>query len=600
MKRLLSLFLAFMVCMTAFSASSFAAADNAHRHYDDCTDIPEFYSSSNTSAVEYWNSIKALLPSGTQPTLNKNGSYYPFNFRLWHDKHLVVYGSFRSCNNHTKDWKPKTQPGGASAPVIDGQGYYYSTAAGSYGEYRYHGFTATGDKFTNADFPVDAYLGKEELKQWIIYPWESDKVVPAIDQSPHSYSANHMNNTTTQKWINQAIPFSIYDQTNQAYKYLHVQQAPTTNYPGQGRMWHLRNNGLWYQSFPIPKMDQTTKIPVKTSDINVSLKVNNPDSDFSFIDHGDKTDNEIIKVSITVTAELLDAAFYNDPVEKVNHYTRDDIDSWVLTLNGETQTVHKWSVNTGKADFTIPLTKAQIKGLQNHRYTLTAKGQACFFDKSKSVEKSAGGYVQFVINDEPVPPPPPEPIITPDPRIPPIVFEPSPSIPEFAFDIVEFEATDGTDMNTVESREVFIDGMQVDDSTFFAGRYIFGEESQGLKQVVVNYTSTDGQKAQVIKWVLVYSTKPRAQYVLDGTYKQNRKLTGDFYTVGEILGHTLKGIGISLGISTNLEAVTAQYVDVRLDRKKTVLNAYHNSIHMKETGKQTPEKSRKKNLDLER
>lgn len=48
------------------------------------------------------------------------------------------------------------------------------------------------------------------------------------------------------------------------------------------------------------------------------------------------------------------------------------------------------------------------------------------------------------------------------------------------------------------------------------------------------------------------------------------QLTGDFYTVGEILGHTLKGIGISLGISTNLEAVTAQYVDVRLERKQSV------------------------------
>lgn len=78
------------------------------------------------------------------------------------------------------------------------------------------------------------------------------------------------------------------------------------------------------------------------------------------------------------------------------------------------------------------------------------------------------------------------------------------------------------------------------------------------------------------------------------------QLTGDFYTVGEILGHTLKGIGISLGISTNLEAVTAQYVDVRLDRKKTVLNAYHNSIHMKETEKQALEKSKKKNREMER
>lgn len=57
------------------------------------------------------------------------------------------------------------------------------------------------------------------------------------------------------------------------------------------------------------------------------------------------------------------------------------------------------------------------------------------------------------------------------------------------------------------------------------------------------------------------------------------QLTGDFYTVGMILGHSLKGIGMSLGISTNLEAVTAQYVDVRLERKKAVLEAYHKGLH---------------------
>ena len=60
------------------------------------------------------------------------------------------------------------------------------------------------------------------------------------------------------------------------------------------------------------------------------------------------------------------------------------------------------------------------------------------------------------------------------------------------------------------------------------------------------------------------------------------ELTGDFYTVGEILGHTLKGIGLSLGISTNMADVTARYVDVRLDRKKTVLEAYHNAMFPRE------------------
>ena len=53
------------------------------------------------------------------------------------------------------------------------------------------------------------------------------------------------------------------------------------------------------------------------------------------------------------------------------------------------------------------------------------------------------------------------------------------------------------------------------------------------------------------------------------------------------MGHTLKGIGMSLGISTNLEAVTAQYVDVRLERKKAVLETYHKALHPQ---KATPEK----------
>jgi integrase len=78
------------------------------------------------------------------------------------------------------------------------------------------------------------------------------------------------------------------------------------------------------------------------------------------------------------------------------------------------------------------------------------------------------------------------------------------------------------------------------------------------------------------------------------------QLTGDFYTVGEILGHTLKGIGISLGISTNLEAVTAQYVDVRLDRKKVVLDTYHNALHYKETPKAELKNQKKRDRYKER
>lgn len=56
------------------------------------------------------------------------------------------------------------------------------------------------------------------------------------------------------------------------------------------------------------------------------------------------------------------------------------------------------------------------------------------------------------------------------------------------------------------------------------------------------------------------------------------QLTGDFFTVSQILGHSLKGAGIQLGISNNLDSVTAQYVDVRLERKQVVLEVYHRAV----------------------
>ena len=80
------------------------------------------------------------------------------------------------------------------------------------------------------------------------------------------------------------------------------------------------------------------------------------------------------------------------------------------------------------------------------------------------------------------------------------------------------------------------------------------------------------------------------------------QLTGDFYTVGEILGHTLKGIGMSLGISPNLDAVTARYVDVRLERKKEVLDTYHKAVHATDKKAETEEQAKppkKKSRDIE-
>ncbi|MDR1328343.1 MAG: tyrosine-type recombinase/integrase [Oscillospiraceae bacterium] len=82
------------------------------------------------------------------------------------------------------------------------------------------------------------------------------------------------------------------------------------------------------------------------------------------------------------------------------------------------------------------------------------------------------------------------------------------------------------------------------------------------------------------------------------------QLTGDFYTTGEVLGHTLAGIGASLGLSMNFEAVTARYVDVRLERKKEVLDLYHAAVHAaggqteKESEKSKPPKAKRHETEL--
>ena len=65
-------------------------------------------------------------------------------------------------------------------------------------------------------------------------------------------------------------------------------------------------------------------------------------------------------------------------------------------------------------------------------------------------------------------------------------------------------------------------------------------------------------------------------------------------------------IGVSLGLSMNFEAVTARYVDVRLERKKEVLDAYHGAVKQaapakaeKAEPKKAKSAAKKKSSDLE-
>ncbi len=118
--------------------------------------------------------------------------------------------------------------------------------------------------------------------------------------------------------------------------------------------------------------------------------------------------------------------------------------------------------------------------------------------------------------------------VRPDPKNPKIEVE----IPEKWFDIVPLPATDHSE--NVDSRKVLVDGKEVDGDLFFSGDYVFGEdEIDRLLPIEVVYESKEFKQPyngempefKIIKWIYVYSTKPRAEYKIDGTYKENRKLT---------------------------------------------------------------------------
>ncbi|MCX7921388.1 MAG: hypothetical protein N3B21_05110 [Clostridia bacterium] len=687
---LLSLIITLSMLLPQSSYSAYTTAQISHfqkyghyEHYDECKIAPELYSEAYQNM---YNAIKDELPTITEngvakpmPPRNKKGQ--PLNFKLWHDKHIAVYGNWSKVGANDFDDLTQVAPG----KIEENEGYYRK--GGLLGEYRYHGFDYIGNKFTNINFRDDDNLGIAlSKKDWIITPWKNSNI--NVIRSSYTRSAE-FGNATTQNWISKAVSFTLDNYkpvplstnpntlvNNYAWQYMHIMQAPTLQYPGQGRMWHLHKGSIWYQTFPIPILSD---IPMPGSqDITVTLTLLNKPEEFVFIDYGASTDSEKINVKAKLIAVLNDGEYIKDQVEKTNRYTREDIKNWELEINGQKKTVQSKTPNSAEATFTFPLTKAQIKGLANKTYHLAGKGKVIFvdgksaqedsnskdavfswtkkkipdmevnltinnpasdfiiksgtpdsakvtlkadvtaklldeayynsqtlkmqyntrydlkeckmsmdstlvdtnqtvikFDKNIAkatfnitltvgqIKKLASYKYEFRVNGQdffkdgsatqqrgdyeyrtftfenlPTPPPTPtpaptqEPVVTPEPTpeiiiIPqePAELLPDPIVPEIAFDIIDFEATDNTDMSNITSRQVYINDVPVDDNLFFSGGFKFGEGSEGLKQVRIDYTSSEGLSGQAIEWVMVYSTKPKAQFKLDGSYKQRRKLT---------------------------------------------------------------------------
>ena len=503
----ISIFLAFVILFSIFSYIPHvqATALISHIRYEDCTEV-EF------SAARF-NEIINQLPVGTTIT-NAKGLY--FNLKLWHDKKIVVYGNHNSVAN---DYKKGSQD--EYGTYNSSGGYYYDTVQGvpCKGEYRYHGQDIKGNNYTNINFKNDFIqtIGLDD-KKWLYTPWLNELITKERPNLSDYNRSALLGDIKAQEWIgNTAQQFEISQAFNKdgrdlstecysaKWNFIHVLTPPTATHPGEGRLWHKTGgNSTRYQTLSIEKVKK------KPTSVILKLELLTPQSELNVYDTDDATaSNAEIAVKIRITATLKDENYYNDTVKKVNFYTRHDISSWTVKIGASTITgVSNYDNIAIKSEHILYLKASEIK---DGDFTNKINGTAytTYADKSNSMTATDDLNISFTK--------------TPASE-PPVILDLHPNIPDKWYDIVEFPASDNTDLTDIVSREVYIDGTQIDAEMFFSGNYIFGESRLWLNQIRMVWNTKDGQALEAIDYTVIYPTKPNAEYRLTGSYIQNRKM----------------------------------------------------------------------------
>nr|WP_147423833.1 hypothetical protein [Cohnella endophytica] len=302
-------------------------------------------------------------------------------------------------------------------------------------------------------------------------------------------------------------------------------------------MWHKKSDGaIWYQTFVVPKTSGKD-MPGNLPDIIVTK---------AETDLNKWSDEETFKFNIQ--SNLKDSDYYNDRYKKALYYTRYDLkpkEEWKLEVkiaypggqlttmatrsaskDGDLNYMNEKYVAYAK-DVPIKLNKGTLKDGDKITYILAST--SCYQDPEKGKLCETYETVSKTVTLG-------KPIIE---EVIPVIKENStpleckPSIGEHAFDIVPFaDASDGTDLSKVSKRIVKVNGAEIDANEFFAGKYVFGDDADGVNRIDVAWIPNGPQTGCVsTDWVLVHDTKPHAFYKLfGGTYKENRKMTIDDYS----------------------------------------------------------------------
>lgn len=534
MKKILYRILTFSLCavLMLLSLPSFAVA--APRYENSGMEFMDETEAGNNLYNQEKNSLPKK-PDGNAPDqykLIQNTKLY-INYRIWKDEGVLCYGSYRNVPGN--DFKTGTQPPGQPERHGANDGYYANPKGGSRGEWRYHGWDVSGNKLTNIFFIPDSVVTKFNERDWIRDPWGD--ALPEYKRpkiSDYNTAATTSEYSTDiksgiQTWISKAmdphggVPLAGNFIDPEVFRYLNVESAPTIKRIGQGRMWHIRpNKSIWYQTVAVPVQEEKKDLPVEVM-LELLTKLD------TVQDLGTAIDDEPLILEYKVTAELKDDGIYYNDVKKSVYYTRQDIAEWILTFNDTfsqtnqkelpQQEVKVTSVNNiGTAVFTLNTTYGVFRR-HNWDIYVTAKGEVTYTNGETGNYDYAGLHTLIGTTR---PADPPNQVI--------MDFTPMPDIPEVAFDGVPFAASDHSEMSKVQTRRVFVDGIEVNGNQFFSGSYIFpgtvGENGR-FAYVDCEYQvkGIPGDAGKVVSRdiVYIYPTKPIANFrITSNTWKQNR------------------------------------------------------------------------------
>ncbi len=221
------------------------------------------------------------------------------------------------------------------------------------------------------------------------------------------------------------------------------------------------------------------------------------------------------------------------------YYTRDEIKSWTLklqdTVTEEITTITNIKPNGNKGSNTfsvkIPYSKykSKLKGIGTKKELEIAFNGTItlYFYNGDSITQTISS-----LDSQPAP----DPIIDEDgsketsptkPMVQKIKLDIS--APKYMLDTETFKVLDNTELPVDASRKVILDEAELseaDSENFIAGQYLFpliGKDKIYTYSIV--YTDGEGTDVKYSSYIVVYTTKPRAQFKTEGTFKENRKIT---------------------------------------------------------------------------